>query len=336
MPANRTATRLTMVLVGCSVLAFYLGLAALGSLALTVLWLSAPDPATLALVVVGVGLFAGYLSYRFGTRQLLTRLEAAELPRSRAPGLYRRVDRLAARMDVAEPTVLIARLPVPNAFALGSARNGVIVLDRSLFSMLSLDELEGLIAHELAHLERYDAFVQTLAYSFFQTVAGLVVLAVSPVLLAVVGVARAVAWARGRPRAWTETVFGRALRWTERGVVVCLLAFTALVRAHSRRREYAADDRAAAVTGKPLALARALRTIERAANARRGLLSPLYVAPDEADSWSRLFATHPSTDDRIDRLVERARAGTRNGTGNGNGARTRARDRSADGTRLER
>ncbi|WP_049926965.1 M48 family metallopeptidase [Halopiger goleimassiliensis] len=309
MFTHRTVARVTMVLVGCFVLLAYVGLAALGYFALTLLWLSTPNFETLLLVLALGGLVGGYLSYRFGTRQLLSRLEATELPRSRAPTFYRRIDRLTERMDLSEPTVYVARLPVPNAFALGGARNGVIVLDRSLFRLLSLDELEGLIAHELAHLERYDAFVQTLAYSLFRTLAGLVLLVLSPAVFLVVGVARAIAWARGRPAAWTETVFGRLVRWTERGVTVGLLAFTALVRAHSRRREYAADDRAAVVTGKPLALASALETIERAANPRRGLLSTLYVSPDEEDAWSRLFSTHPDTDERIERLVEHARSG---------------------------
>ena len=61
------------------------------------------------------------------------------------------------------------------------------------------------------------------------------------------------------------------------------------------------------VTGDPLALARALRKIQRVADPRRGLLSPLYVHTEE-DEWTRLFSTHPSTDERIERLVERARA----------------------------
>ena len=310
MPPRSTGPRFLMVLVGCLLLLTYLGLAAVGYLALAVLWRSAPDPVTTALVVVGTGLVAGYLSYRFGTTALLSRLEAVELPRSRAPTLYRRLDRLEERMGVDAPTLHVARLPTPNAFAIGTARNGAIVLDRSLLRHLTVDELEGLLAHELAHLEGYDAFVQTLAFSVFRTLAGLLFLLFAPFVLAIVGTARAIAWMRGRPGAWTHTVFGRFLRRLERGVQVAFLLVTIVVRAHSRRREFAADDRAAEVTGNPLALARALRKIQRVADPRRGLLSPLYVhTEDEGDEWTRLFSTHPSTDDRIDRLVERARTG---------------------------
>ncbi|WP_090613767.1 M48 family metallopeptidase [Natrinema salaciae] len=299
-----------MTTVGLLLLLWYLGLGAVSYWALSVLWLSAPGPAETAFLILTVALFGGYLSYRLGTRQLLSSLEAVELPRSHAPGFYRRLDGLESRMGVESPTVLIARLPTPNAFALGSKRNGVVVLDRSLFRLLSVDELEALVAHELAHLEGYDAFVQTLAYSVFRTVAGLVFLLLAPLLLPIGGIARAVAWARGDPASWSRTAFGRLLGLVEGTVVICFLLVTLAVRAHSRRREYAADDRAAAVTGRPAALARALLTIQRAAAPSSGLLSTLYVHTEE-DKWTRLLSTHPSTDDRIERLLERARTPNR-------------------------
>ena len=306
-PRSRpTGVRLLMVLVGSLLLACYLILAAVGYLALALLVRSVLDPTTALLLVVGVGLLVGYLSYRFGTSALLSRLEAVELPRSRAPTLYRRLDRLEAAMNVSRPTLLFAQLPAPNAFAVGTARNGAVVVDPSLFRLLTADELEALLAHELAHLEGYDAFVQTLALNVFRTVAGLVFLLASPLLLAIVGVARSIAWMRGDPGAWDRTAFGRILRRIERGVQFALVVVTVAVRAHSRRREFAADDRAADVTGDPLALARALAKLERVADPRTGLLSPLYVHTDD-DDVSRLFSTHPSMDDRIERLHERAR-----------------------------
>lgn len=307
-----------MALVGCLLLVWYLGLAAISYWALSVLWDSVPDPATAILLIVVVGLLGGFVSYRLGTKQLLSSLEAVELPRSHAPGFYRRIDALEARMNVGSPTILIARLPMPNAFALGSKRNGVIVLDRSLLRLLSLDELEALAAHELAHLERYDAFVQTLAYSVFRTVAGLCFLVLAPFLLPLAGIARAVAWIRGDPASWSRTAVGRLLQLVEGGVIAVFLLVTIAVRAHSRRREYAADDRAAAVTGKPVALARALRTIQRAAEPSQGLLSTLYVHTEEEDELTQLLSTHPSTDDRIERLLKQSHP---------------ARDRSRDSVR---
>nr|WP_049890981.1 M48 family metalloprotease [Natrinema versiforme] len=313
MSARPAGTRLLMALVGCLLLVWYLGLAALSYWALSVLRASAPDPATAVLLIIAVGLLGGYLSYRLGTKHLLSSLEAVELPRSHAPGFYRRIDALESRMNVGSPTILLARLPMPNAFALGSKRNGVVVLDRSLLRLLTLDELEALAAHELAHLERYDAFVQTLAYSVFRLVAGLVFLVLAPFLLPLAGIARAVAWIRGNPASWSRTAFGRLLQVVEGGVVAGFLLVTLAVRAHSRRREYAADDRAAAVTGKPVALARALRTIQRAAEPSQGLLSTLYVHTEEDDDLTRLLSTHPSTDDRIERLLEQSRLAREHG-----------------------
>ena len=310
MRARRTGTgtRLLMAVIGCLLLLWYLSLAAVSYWALSVLRSSAPDLGTTLVVLVGVSLVGGYLSYRFGTRQLLSRLDAVELPRSHAPAFYRRLDRLESHMDVDSPTIMIARLPVPNAFALGGSSGGVIVLDRSLFRLLSLDGLETLVAHELAHLEGYDAFVQTLAYSVFRTLAGVVFVLLTPVLLPIVGAARALAWLRGDPQSWARTAFGQLLGLLEDGVMVALLLVTVAVRAHSHRREYAADERAAAVTGKPVALARALRTIQRAADPTHGLLSTLYVhTKHDEDAGARLLSTHPSTDDRIERLLERPR-----------------------------
>ena len=73
-----------------------------------------------------------------------------------------------------------------------------------------------------------------------------------------------------------------------------------------RRVQYAADDRAATVTGDPVALARALRRIERATEPPRGLLAPLYVRGEE-DAWTELFSTHPPYADRIARIRADAR-----------------------------
>ena len=295
-----------MILVGLALVAFYAGLAFVSFYALAWFWQTAPSlETTLAIVAVST-LVVGYLSYRFGTAQLLSSLETIELPRSHAPGFYRRLEALCGQMDAAPPRVLVARLSTPNAFALGSRRNGVIVLDRSLFRLLSPAELEAILAHELAHLERHDALVQTLAYTAFRTVVGIVLLVAFPGVLLAVGIARGVAWMRGQPATWTRTFFGRLVALVERAVLAVFILLTVVVLAHSRKREYAADDRAVEVTGNPLALAHALQKIERAVNPRRGLLSPLYIQPDE-DEEPRLFSTHPSTEERVERLLERTR-----------------------------
>ena len=191
--------------------------------------------------------------------------------------------------------------------ALGGARDGVVVVDRSLFTLLTTDELETIVAHECAHLASRDSLVQTLAYSAMRTVVGLLTLALLPLLLFVTGLARGVAWMRGRPMIWDDSSLGRFRALVSTGVVLVRGAFTLVIRAHSRRREFAADDRAASVTGKPFALARALAKIDRVSDPDWSLLSPLYTRGDETGSLGRVLSTHPATEARVERLLERVR-----------------------------
>jgi len=305
---SRPVLRALMLAVGVAVLAVYAAGAALAYLLLRSVVLAPSElPTTLALVGALTLLF-GVLSYLFGTARLLDRLDAVPLARERAPGLYDRLDSIAGAMGVDPPEVRVARLRVPNALAVGGRRSAVVVLDRSLFDILDGPELETILAHELAHIERRDSLVATMAYTAMQAVAGLVLLVLFPLLLAVTGLARAVAWGRGRPAAWTTTLPGRLRVAIENGVGALLLGLTLLLFAHSRRREFAADDRAAEVTGRPLALARALRKIEAATRPGLDLLSPLYVSGDE-EGPLRWLSTHPAVEDRVERLRRRAAEG---------------------------
>ncbi|MFB6083850.1 MAG: M48 family metallopeptidase [Halorientalis sp.] len=304
---SRLGLRALMVGVGLSLLVGY-GLAAwLVYAALVWFWASRPPLGTTVLVVAVTTLVFGYLSYQYGTSQLLASVDAVYLSRERAPELYRRADRLAADMQVETPRLFVADLSVPNALSLGSRADGVVVLDRSLFRLLSPAELEGILAHEFAHLESRDSLVQTLAYSGLRTLVGIVTVVLLPALLFLTGLARAVAWIRGRPTGWTEGSFGQFRLLVGNAVVALFFALTLVIRAHSRRRELAADDRAADVTGDPLALARALAKIDRVRDPDWGLLSPLYTRGDEEGTLGEVLSTHPAVDERIDRLRDRAR-----------------------------
>ncbi|MEF8814234.1 MAG: M48 family metalloprotease [Halovenus sp.] len=221
--------------------------------------------------------------------------------------MYRLVARLCSRLNVREPRLLVADLGAPNALSLGGPRRGVVVLDRGLLSLLTADELEGILAHELAHMERYDTFLKTLFVTAGRLLVGLVSLPLAPVLVFLLGVDRAIAWFTGRPR---RRRFGFASRF-QLGAQIALGLFvfplTLLLLAHSRRREYAADERAVDVTGKPTALARALAKIHRASAPRSGLLSLLYIhgRRQTPPPW---LSTHPPVDRRIERLLARSGA----------------------------
>ncbi|WP_267640306.1 M48 family metalloprotease [Haloarchaeobius amylolyticus] len=306
MDSRSSAVRLSMAVTGLVLVGCYLLVGSLLAEVAASLWASRPDPVLFVAAMLASALLFGYASYRGGTARILRSLDAVDLPRERAPQLHARVDRLSEQLDVERPQLLVARMHAPNALALGGRKRGVVVLDASLFRILSLDELETIVAHELAHLESRDSLVQTLGFSVAQTVSGFVFLLLLPVGLLVAGFRRSLRWIRGeRPRP-----FGEHLRRTHAqvasAVVVVMLVLTLALRAHSRRREIAADDRAVELTGSPMTLARALARIQRASEPPGGLLSSLYIHGSEEGTLTRLLATHPPMQERIERLVEEA------------------------------
>lgn len=298
-------TRIAMAIVGLLVLILYSAAAFAGFLLL--LWFAAnpPDPLTV-LIAFGIGVvLAGYFGYRLGTVRLVASLEATTLHRQQAPELHRRLDRLAETMRVERPPVLLADLGAPNALSIGGPRRGVIVLDQRLLRLLTIDEMEGILAHELAHMESYDTFLNTLAITAMRTVVGLLFFLFLPFVLLLTGVDRAAAWFAGRPRVrfGLATLFKAVVTWF---LGILMSVFTLLFLAYSRRQEYAADQRAVSVTGDPAALARALAKISRAKEPRRGLFSFLYIHDDRrTQDERRLLSTHPPIEERIDRLLDR-------------------------------
>jgi len=303
----RWVLRGLMAVVGVLTLAVYLAGAYLVYEVARAVWAIRPSLSTLAIHLAVLTVVFAFVSYRLGTAQILRSLQVWELSESRAPMLYRRLGALSTAMGIDSPDVLVAEMGQPNALALGGGLGrGHVVVDRRLFSILTFDELSAILAHELAHIERKDSLVQTFGYSALQTLSGLVVVVLAPVLVVAAGLARGVAWIRGRPEAWTRTLPGKLQRAIGGSVSLVFFALTLAMLAHSRRREFAADDRAAAVTGDPLALARALRKIERASQDPWSLLSPLYVNGEEEGQLTRLLSTHPATDERVERLRRRA------------------------------
>ncbi|MFC4356906.1 M48 family metallopeptidase [Halobium salinum] len=309
----RLGVRAVGVAVGAAVLAVHLLAAVLVYRLLRVVWLDRGDLVTVAALLFGFTLLSAVLGHQYGTGRLLDGLTAVELPRNAGPGVRDRFDDVAAAMGVDPPTVLVAALPVPNALAVGGGGgrrrggSGVVVLDYRLFRLLTAAELEAVFAHELAHLRARDALVQTVAFGLTRTLTAVGFVVCLPAVLLLSGLARGSAWAGGEPGEWALTPFGRLRVWLDRTVLTLLFGLTLLVFAHSRRREYAADDRAVDAVGDPLALARALVKLDRAANPRLSPLSPLYThAGGEREGWRRLVATHPPVEARVGRLVERA------------------------------
>ncbi len=214
------------------------------------------------------------------------------------PTLHRLVSRLAERAGIRKPRVAVVPMDVPNAFATGrNDRNAVVAVTRGAMEVLKEEELEGVIGHELAHIKNRDMLVSTLA----AIVAG----AIS--YLALVG--------------RMQLFFGGGDRRSGGSTLLLLLALilvplaAVMIRlAVSRTREYGADEEGARISGKPLALAAALRRLEEYSRSERMVqgnpsTSNLFIVnPFRGSHLLELFSTHPSTDKRIQRLEALARA----------------------------
>jgi heat shock protein HtpX len=208
-----------------------------------------------------------------------------------APGLHALVERLAIQADVPMPRLAISDLPMPNAFAMGrSPKHATVCVTAGLLQLLERNELEAVLAHEIGHVKNRDVALMTMA-SFFASLAALV--------------AQVAAFGG----------LGGRDRDSGPGLAVILLVSIGvyvvsyfLMLALSRYREFAADRSAALFTGRPSALASALRRIEASpapADLREvsSMQAFFIVPPRAASALSRLFATHPPTEERIARLA---------------------------------
>jgi heat shock protein HtpX len=273
----RARMALTMLLLGGLYVVF-----------LGVLWTAFRS---LLAVVVFMGAFS-LAQFLFSDRLALWSMGAREVDRSEYPELYRSVGRLSQQADLPVPTVAVADTSVPNAFAAGrSQRSATVCVTKGLLSTLEDDQLEGVLAHELAHVKNRDVMVITVA-SFLSTIAFLIV-----------------RWGwlfGGRDRRGGAPVFVAIAA----SLVVWVLSFL-LVRALSRYREYAADRGGALITGRPSALASALLAIDGRMDRvpdedlrEQAEMNAFFVIPIDRGFLGRIARTHPPTEKRVDRLRE--------------------------------
>lgn len=275
----------------------------------------------IAVLLVGGGLLA---QLWFGPRTVLSSIGARQVTASTEPELVDRVTRLAQQVDLEPPTVALAENQTPNAAAVEGPRGSTIIVTRGLLDSLEGDELDAVLAHEIAHLKNRDATVMTVAW-LLPTITYYLALATATVLYVLYrGMGMGAAGSRGGNRG-----MGRVLVVMTVTAIVTIaisaLFWMASVLVHrtlSRYREYAADRGAAQITGKPIALANALRKLDeqmpevpdRDLRALDGGGEALYVAPLEGRAFTdaqlvstEIFPeTHPSTADRIEQLQEMA------------------------------
>jgi heat shock protein HtpX len=237
-----------------------------------------------------------FIMYFKSGSMVLRMYRAKIIERNQAPELYDMVDRLRQRAGLPMPTVAVAPHEQPNAFATGrNYQNAVVCVTAGLMSLVSKEELEGVIAHELAHIKNRDMLLQT----FTATMAG-----------AISYLAHMAMWANvftGRSRNDGNAIGAIAM------MILAPIAAGLVQMAISRQREYKADAVGAEICGRPLALASALQKLD--ANARR---IPMDVAPAAAPlaqvnplaahggGMASLFSTHPPTEKRVAALQKLA------------------------------
>lgn len=240
-------------------------------------------------VLIGVGtvLFVGF-QYVVGKKVALWSVGAEDMPEDRYRGVHESVERLCDEMDLEKPRLMVAEMGVPNAFAVGRRGAGVVVVSTELMQVLNGDELEAVLAHELAHIDNRDVVTMVLG----QSIASMLGIAVQFAILFT-----------------NDRGIGNFLLAYVAGIVVQMVAMV-FVLAISRYREYVADADAARHVGGD-AMARALRTIatasERTDSDVSDNVSALCIFGGERSALEKVFATHPPIEKRIEsvRGVER-------------------------------
>jgi len=233
-------------------------------------------------------------SYWFSDRIVLATYGARALSEEQAPDLFRVVRELATGAHMPMPRVYLIASESPNAFATGrSPEHAAVAVTEGIMRLLSLDELRGVLAHELSHVKNRDTLISAIA----ATLAGVVMM-----------IARMAQWA---------AIFG-GMRRDEREegggglelllmIVVAPIAAMLIQLAISRAREYEADASGARLSHAPGSLAAALQKIAAASDR-----IPLPAGPATAHLWivnplrgnwlANLFSTHPPIEERIRRL----------------------------------
>ncbi len=256
--------------------------------------------ALIGFVIAAIAFIVIVLISYYGGRNVVTSMAGArEVSKAQEPFLYNTVEALSVAAGKPVPKVYIMETDVPNAFAAGRNPNqAIIAVTRGLLKRMNRQELEGVIAHEMAHIANYDVLLATVA----------VVLAGAVVFASVI-LRRMAFFGGGSRRNGQGNIIGVVFL-----ILVAVIAplFAQLLRfAISRQREYLADATAADYTGYPEGLASALEKISSMQVPRSPLdnqaLNGLYIVnpalgASALNKMSTIFSTHPSAEDRIKRL----------------------------------
>lgn len=243
------------------------------------------------LVSIGMNFFA----YWNSDKMVLAHYKAQQVDERTAPELYGIVAKLAKKANLPMPKVYIIDSPIPNAFATGrDPEHAAVAVNSSLVDLLSIDEIEGVLAHELSHVKNRDILVSTIA----ATMAG----AISTIAQ----------WGMFLGGGRDEDGESRNPIASILVMLLAPLAAMLIQMAVSRSREYMADKSGGEICGNPDALADALLKLE--AYSRRGVMPDateatahmFIINPFTAADVQKMFSTHPSTEERVRLLRQQA------------------------------
>jgi len=248
-----------------------------------------------AVLFLGIAAVMNFGMFWFSHKVVLKMYKARIVSPEDAPELYRMVDELRQRAGLPMPVVAIAPQEQPNAFATGrSHKKAVVCVTAGLLKLVDRRELEGVVAHELAHIKHYHMLVSTIA----ATMAGAVAMLAS--------VARWGAILGGGRGGDRNPIALIAMS------IIAPLAAVIIQMGISRVNEFQADRTGAEIAGSPDGLASALQRLEsfaqripmevNPAGAQLAIVNPL--AGGRGQSFTKLFRTHPPTEERIAKLRE--------------------------------
>lgn len=249
-----------------------------------------------ALIGLLIAAVTNFGSWFYSDKIALSTYRAQPLTRAQAPKIYAMVERLAAKADIPMPGVYLVPGQAANAFATGrDPEHAAVAVTEGIVRMLSDEELEGVIAHELTHIINRDTLTQAVAATLGGAIAFLAQMLQYSMFFGGMGRDRDSNGAN--PIALIATIF------------LAPMAATIIQMGISRTREFAADAGAAKLTGNPRALAQALKRLEASAqrmpmNANPAFEPLLIINALPQQMFRSLFSTHPSTDNRVARLLE--------------------------------
>ena len=251
------------------------------------------------IIAFGLAVLMNFFSYWFSDKIVLMMYHAKEAPPQDYPKIHRIVQNLATKADIPKPKVYIIPVETPNAFATGrSPAHASVAVTEGILRILTDDELEGVISHELSHVHNRDTLIMTVV----ATVAGAIYM--------LSDMARWAAIFGGIGGRDNDREGGNPLALLIIAILAPIVA-TLIQLAISRSREYMADESGAKLCGRPLSLANALRKLYNYSRQVPMQANPttahlFIVNPLTGGGFTNLFSTHPPIERRIARLEELA------------------------------